>query len=565
MSDSHLLNTNNIVNLDTYLASNYVTQDTAQTISGSKTFTAPLTVTQSNTVSYFSHLKNTTLASNNVTPSYQTIETIQFEANNGNRVGHLRGIQNTNGEYTVDLLVNSGVSGSQKTAGIAVGLNSAGNAFTLAPTPTDTTSTSSQQIATVGWSNTNLSRTDLSNSPYTTNRILEIPQDIKLELNNSTLTLKAGSKLYYPDGLDSNNQPKFVTRITTEDYVANGQYGYDPVPHILSLNQTSYWVTPYTGLLFSGDTTPTGFGQYALWYDTANNVIKWTNTSGSTWTVQNSSLPFGIATYNGGSYANGFKQIDKVFNGYSWIGNTIFTLPGFKVEFADGRNTDGTCKSDLYTQQNVRVFPVSFGSSRTGKYPLLFRKSPSGIESTAFNYYFVSSSTQLPAINCYFYDSETNLTGGISSESIYYFKNIYVGTMTLEAGVLKSVNIETVADSIVNSNMYNISSVGRSFISGIGMPSSKYEELTLGASGTTYSAPANGYVFIDKKSTAASQYVYIEVYDTGLKYRDVIYVPDTAENVVLRLPVLKGDRFVIYYTANGATNHFKFIYAQGEV
>ena len=29
---------------------------------------------------------------------------------------------------------------------------------------------------------------------YTTNRILEIPQDIKLELNDGTLTLKAGSK-----------------------------------------------------------------------------------------------------------------------------------------------------------------------------------------------------------------------------------------------------------------------------------------------------------------------------------------------------------------------------------
>ena len=40
----------------------------------------------------------------------------------------------------------------------------------------------------------------LTNSPYTTNRILEIPQDIKLELNNGTLTLKAGSILTELDG-----------------------------------------------------------------------------------------------------------------------------------------------------------------------------------------------------------------------------------------------------------------------------------------------------------------------------------------------------------------------------
>ena len=35
----------------------------------------------------------------------------------------------------------------------------------------------------------------LTNSPYTTNRILEIPQDIQMELDNGTLTLKAGSKV----------------------------------------------------------------------------------------------------------------------------------------------------------------------------------------------------------------------------------------------------------------------------------------------------------------------------------------------------------------------------------
>ena len=60
--------------------------------------------------------------------------------------------------------------------------------------------------------------TDLSNSPYTTNRILEIPQDIKLELNNGTLTLKAGSKVYVPNGFESDGTtPKFDVITTTSD------------------------------------------------------------------------------------------------------------------------------------------------------------------------------------------------------------------------------------------------------------------------------------------------------------------------------------------------------------
>lgn len=187
------------------------------------------------------------------------------------------------------------------------------------------------------------------------NCITEIPQDIKLELNNGTLTLKAGSKLYYPDGLDINNNPKFTTRITTEDYVANGQYGYEEAPHILCLNNASYWVTPHFAIVFSGTTAPTGY-QFMLWYDTANNIVKWTNNSGSTWSVQDCSLPFGMATYNGGSYANGFKRIDQIFNGFGYMGSTVFALPGVKGLIPQGRNADGSLKNTEITLSNVITY-----------------------------------------------------------------------------------------------------------------------------------------------------------------------------------------------------------------
>ena len=45
---------------------------------------------------------------------------------------------------------------------------------------------------------------------YTTNRILEIPQNIKLELNNGSLVRKAGSKFYIPNGFETDGiTPKF--------------------------------------------------------------------------------------------------------------------------------------------------------------------------------------------------------------------------------------------------------------------------------------------------------------------------------------------------------------------
>ena len=41
------------------------------------------------------------------------------------------------------------------------------------------------------------------NKTQITNCITEIPQDIKLELNNGVLTLKAGSKVYVPNGFEA--------------------------------------------------------------------------------------------------------------------------------------------------------------------------------------------------------------------------------------------------------------------------------------------------------------------------------------------------------------------------
>ena len=251
------------------------------------------------------------------------------------------------------------------------------------------------------------------------NCLLEIPQDIKLELSSGVLTLKAGSKLYYPDGLDSNNQPKFITRITTEDYIANGNYGYDATPHILSLDQADYWVTPDVSIVFSGATAPTAGYQFMLWYDTANNVIKWTRDSGSTWSNQYSSLPFGMATYNGGSYENGFKQIDEIFNGFGYIGSTVFALPGVKGLAPYGRNADGTLKSTSFTTSSVKVLTETDTAER---------KMILGI----YGLYSSASRT---------YDSEKNYVVNTYSGAV---DNVCIcGNYTTTSGVISNFNLKT--------------------------------------------------------------------------------------------------------------------------
>lgn len=95
------------------------------------------------------------------------------------------------------------------------------------------------------------------------------------------------------------------------------------------------------------------------------------------------------------------------------------------------------------------------------------------------------------------------------------------------------------------------------------MPSNTYIDLTLGASGSTYTAPADGWFYVNKIAGADWHYVTItNTSKAGTGYSD--WRSDYRTSVLTpMLPVQKGDVVVIEYNATGATQAFKFIYAQG--
>lgn len=101
----------------------------------------------------------------------------------------------------------------------------------------------------------------------------------------------------------------------------------------------------------------------------------------------------------------------------------------------------------------------------------------------------------------------------------------------------------------------------KSFVSGMGLPSSKYVSLTFGASGSKYTAPVNGYVTFTKRSSAAGQYAYITSQGCGME----VYSSATNQQIVLTIPVQKGKEFLVQYTlAGNDTGYLRFFYAQGE-
>ena len=113
-----------------------------------------------------------------------------------------------------------------------------------------------------------------------------------------------------------------------------------------------------------------------------------------------------------------------------------------------------------------------------------------------------------------------------------------------------------------NIDLSNLTSTGKSYASGLSMPSSRYSSLTLGASGTYYTAPANGYYVINKTASATNQYVYLYIESSGMS--TISFVPATNNIARAYIPVKAGDRVQCSYNAGGTTNRFIFVYAEGE-
>lgn len=182
-----------------------------------------------------------------------------------------------------------------------------------------------------------------------TNCVLQIPQNLNLELNNGTLTLKAGSKTYMPRAGGG-----FDELVTTSDitytYPNDGEY-------LVFIESQGRWVSVMqTEYCFSGTTEPEKTG-YKVWYDTGTNIINYYNADN---VASKQSFPIAKVTVSGGQ----ISSIDAVFNGFGFVGSSVFSFPGLKVAVPNGRNPDGTLNN--ITAEQTRVVTSSLiNSTRT--------------------------------------------------------------------------------------------------------------------------------------------------------------------------------------------------------
>lgn len=94
--------------------------------------------------------------------------------------------------------------------------------------------------------------------------------------------------------------------------------------------------------------------------------------------------------------------------------------------------------------------------------------------------------------------------------------------------------------------------------------SDRYDDLELKASGSTYTAPANGWFWIQKLSSSTGQFLTPVIKDSNgnIKYTLTSQPTAAGYDAEILAPVSKGDVISIGYSVGGATQSFRFIYAK---
>lgn len=352
-------------------------------------------------------------------------------------------------------------------------------------------------------------------SSNVTNCITEIPQDIKLELNNGTLTLKAGSKVHVPNGAGVFDEITVTNDISVTTFDETGQ-----TMVVIASDQSVCYGNQYLNYWYSG-TTPPSTGMF---YNTSTNYIDY--YSGGSIIDGHFSFPLAIITVNNGS----ITSVDQVFNGFGYIGSTVFVLPGVKGLIPNGRNVDGTLNNTPFYVENVLTKNPEAGATTI---QAVFTINGSGLQDYSA------------------YQEKHDFTNNYNYAGSNKINRISFAYCTVTAVSRKISNFRTkLAFDVVNHND----------IANLAMPSDRYIDLTLGASETQYTAPADGYVAFCKQSSGGSQLVYIE----ANAMMEISWAAASFWDLSVNMPVKKGDTFTVGYSAGeNATKWFRFVYAQG--
>lgn len=377
------------------------------------------------------------------------------------------------------------------------------------------------------------------NKSQITNCLLEVPQNIKLELNDGVLTLKAGSKVIVPNGAGV-----FDEVVITNDASLGKIGSYTGSSFFAYKRSTNQLLQAILSEGRSG-ATDSHAGTNGFWYDTANNkVLNYYN--GGANVHQDVSLPFAIVHRTSGSW----DKIEQIFNGMGYIGSTVWVDKGVKGLIPNGRNADGGLNNiEAHTERVLTYTNVTGVSS--GRY-YSFKTPVNGVW-TSLDFKTIDDlNVGTPTSLWYF--SETENKWLFDGNEHPWLDFAYSTDAIASPYKITSFKPKLPFRAVD----YN----DKSEISGWAMPSNKYINLTIGASGSAYTAPANGYFAFSTTTTpSANNYTYLRNQTTNMCFYAMANAGVVADGF---LPAKKGDIITLGYFSS-IINTFIFVYAESEV
>ncbi len=287
-----------------------------------------------------------------------------------------------------------------------------------------------------------------------TNCLLEVPQRIKYELVDGTLTIKAGSVVIVPYGTTdrTNEFPIGATFLNDNFKVVDTQFAdgkfFVWVELVNNISATRTSSDDYTRLLSvyvntaslgaavyhnSGTTSPSG---NSLFYNTDTNIIDYYTAGVADGNI--SSLPLGeVVAVN----PTVFSSVKSIFNGFGYIGSTIWCDKGIKGLTPNGWNLDGSINNIV--QETNNLFTYTLPSDLADNSYITSLKNNFGGEITGVELkakHRVTYSNEKPAdVNNWWFHIDENQWKYVEADGLitkrWWFD---FGVFNMEQGVIKS-------------------------------------------------------------------------------------------------------------------------------
>ena len=373
------------------------------------------------------------------------------------------------------------------------------------------------------------------NTNQITNCLTKISQDIKIETSDTVLTLKSGSKPYKADSsffTVSSDVTLDITSVATEYLLVYGE------------DNTIKAVPP--SLSFSQDTEPSNSSY--LWYNTTTKEVKFKADSGD---IIVCSLPIAII------YSD--KTVET-FNGFGCIGNTLIKNGGNEYVFPNGRNTDGSLNNIKKVLPNLTAWMISLADNIS--YTLFVRDVEDNRQMEFFetSKVYKQDSQPTPIAYAIWYSPRENKWRYILADTSNGWLDDWIVCEVVKfsgnTGHITSFSPKNVFQAVDRNDSEWASIAGK--------PSSRFDNLTVQARGTLYTAPANGKFTIKATSLTQGQYVLLDVLDENNAYLYALRIGQgNAGDYEGFVDVAKGQKLRLIYSETLTTEFFRFIYDKG--